>query len=332
MEAASALGLDVDQLLARSGLARAALEDIDGRIDGASLLLLWELVAEQAGDPFFGLHAGERFVSAKTIHIVGYAARNCLTLGDCYERTERFGRLTNEASEIALRVEGDRAIMRVGPLPGFPIWPRCYAEMALTAYITLGQKWTGVALGTIGATFQHAAPADVSEYTRIFGAQVRFGAPKNELILPAPTLELPLREPDPSLREYLDLRAAVMLASVKEGHDFENVVRSKMDEVLANGTPTLGAVARRLGMSGRTLQRRLTEEGLSFSDVVDDVRKTAALGLIENPRFSVFEVAALAGYRDAQSFRAAFVRWTGVTPRDYRRARSGVGTCTRQSP
>jgi AraC-like DNA-binding protein len=323
MEAASAMELDVEALLARAGLLRASLEDVDGRIEVDALLRLWELVAEHAGDPFFGLHVGERFVSAKTIHIVGYAARNCLTLGDCYERTVRFGRLTNEASEITLRVEGDRAYMRVGPLAGLPVWPRCYAEMALTAYVTLGQRWTDADLATLGATFQHAAPPDVTEYTRIFGTNVRFGAPKNELILPAVTLDLPLREPDPSLREYLDLRAAVMLASLKEGHDFENVVRSRMDEVLANGTPTLGTVARRLGMSGRTLQRRLTEERLSFSDLVDDVRKTAALGLIENPRFSVFEVAALAGYRDAQSFRAAFVRWTGMTPRDYRRARTG---------
>jgi AraC-like DNA-binding protein len=322
MEAATAMGLPVDDILARAGIVRAALADVDGRIDAASLLRLWELVADHAGDPFFGLHAGERFVSAKTIHIVGYAARNCLTLGDCYERTERFGRLTNEASEIALRVEGDRATMRVGPLAGLPKWPRCYAEMALAAYLTLGRNWTGADIRPVAATFQHPAPPDVSDYVRIFGEKLRFDAAKNDLVLPASALELPLREPDPSLREYLDVRATVLLASLKEGHDFENTVRSRIDEALANGTPTLVAVARRLGLSGRTLQRRLNEEGLSFSDLVDDVRRTAALGLIENSRFSVFEVAALAGYRDAESFRAAFVRWTGVTPRDYRRRRT----------
>lgn len=320
VDATTAMGGDAEALIRDSGVDREALYEMDGRVDSEALVKLWELAAARSGDPFFGLHAGERFVTGRSIHIVGYAARNCETLGDCYERTVRFAPLTNEASEILLRVEEDRAYMRVGPRPGQPIWPRCYAEMALTAYLALGRQWTGVPFAALGATFQHEAPPDISEYTRLFGRNVRFGAPKNELILPREVLSLALKDPDPSLREYLEARAAVLLASLNEGHDFENLVRTKIDEELANGTPSLAAVAKRLGMSGRTLQRRLLAEKLSFTTLVDDVRKSSALKLIENPRFSVFEIAALVGYRDSPSFRAAFARWTGTTPREYRRA------------
>lgn len=320
LEAARAAGVEKEKLLASIEGSREAIEELDGRIDVDDLLRLWHMAAEASGDASFGLHAGERFVSAKTIHVVGYAARNCNTLHDCYERTVRFGRLTNEGSEIALKFSPDKVLMVVGPLPGLAIWPRVYSEMAISAYLTLGRKWTGVEFPLLGATFMHPAPADTSEYTRIFGPNVTFDAPQNALVLDPKTLELPLREPDPSLREYLDLRATVLLDSLEGGRDFENLVRTKIDEELANGAPALGAVARRLGMSGRTLQRRLTAEGLSFSTLVDQVRRTAAVGLIQNPKFSVFEVAALSGYQDAQSFRAAFVRWTGMTPREYRKA------------
>lgn len=326
LDAARALGLDTEEIVTRAGIDRAELEVIDGRIDTDALMRLWENVAEASGDPAFGIHAGERFVSAKTIHIVGYAARNCETLGDCYERTARFGRLTNEGSEINVRTEGDRAYVRTNPLPGRPIWPRCYAEMALTAYVVLGRRWTDTPFVPLSVSFQHVAPGDISEYLRVFGGNVRFGALKNEIELPASVFALPLREPDPSLRDYLEARAAVLLSSLEEGREFENQVRTKIDEELANGTPSVAAVAKRLGMSSRTLQRRLGEEKLSFTELADDVRKKTALGLIENPRFSIFEVAALVGYRDAESFRAAFQRWTGMSPRDYRRGRQAPQT------
>lgn len=329
LDAARSLGLDGSELAARAGLDPAELEVVDGRVDVDRLMRLWETVAEASGDPSFGVHVGERFVSAKVLHIVGYAARNCETLGDCYERTARFARLTNEGSEISLRIEDDRAFMRTNAIPGRPQWPRCYAEMALTAYLTLGRAWTGERFTPLSVSFQHVAPADVSEYLRVFGENVRFGALKNEIELPASVLALPLREPDPSLRDYLEARAKVLLFRLGEGRELENAVRTKIDEELANGTPSVAAVAKRLGMSARTLQRRLGVESLSFTELVDDVRKTSALGLIENPRFSIFEIAALVGYRDAESFRAAFQRWTGMAPRDYRRKKAAPAAGSR---
>jgi AraC-like DNA-binding protein len=97
------------------------------------------------------------------------------------------------------------------------------------------------------------------------------------------------------------------------------LVRTRIDEALATGAPSLSAVARMLAMSARTLQRRLSEEGLRFTDLVDDARRSTSLKLIDDRRFSIHEIAALVGYVDAESFRAAFVRWTGMNPRDYRK-------------
>jgi AraC-like DNA-binding protein len=326
IEAAQAMGVDVDAVLRNAGIEVDRRDESDERIESSALVALWELMAEASGDAFFGLHVGERYVSAKTVHVVGYAARHARTLGECYLRTVRFSRVTNEASAIELHVEGERARMRVGPSPDLPMWPRCYAEMALAAYLVIGRKWTGVEFFPIGADFQHAAPPDTAEYTRIFGPAVRFDAPYNELVLPVSILELPLLEPDPALGAYLEARARVLLDSLPE-RGFERDVKSEIDEELANGTPSLPVVAARLGMSPRTLQRRLSSEGRSFAALVDEVRRVTALGLMARRECSVSEIAVLTGYQDTPSFRAAFVRWTGKTPRAYRQSLvSGPGS------
>jgi AraC-like DNA-binding protein len=324
IEAAKHAGADPEELIRRARVPRGQLEALDGRIDSEALFRLWKQAAEASADPFFGLHAGERIVSAKTIHIVGYAARNSSTLRDCYGRTAEFGRLTNQGSEIKLRVHGDLAYMRVGPLPGLPMWPRCYSEMALAGYLVLGRKWTGVDFPSRGVAFQHPAPRDLSEYRRLFGENIACSARHNELILPAHVLDLPLaHSPDRDLGAYLDERAASMLTALSHDGGFGDLVRKQIDQELANGTPQVGAVARRMGMSVRTFQRRLADDGLVFSTLVDDVRCTVSLRLIHNPRLSLTEIAGFAGYRSLESFRSAFRRWTGGTPQRYRRTAKG---------
>jgi AraC-like DNA-binding protein len=319
LDAAESKGVDADLLLQRVRLTRAELDEFDGRIPVDALLALWEAAAVASGDPCFGLHAGEHFVEAKTIHVVGYSARNSPTLGECYARTVKFARLTNEGSLLELERDGSEARLFLNSAKGLPPWPRVYSEMAMAAYLSIGRSWTKTKIQVVRAAFHHAQPDDISEYMRLFGSNVSFSAPRNELILPAVALDLPLKEPDPALQEYLDARATALLGGLGQDREFEERVRTLIDEELANGAPDVETVARRLGMSRRTLQRRLRDHGLSFKKLADDVCKTTALALIANPRFSISAIAALSGYLDSKSFRAAFSRWTGQTPRDYRR-------------
>lgn len=320
VDAAESKGVDADLLLERVRLTRAELDEFDGRIGVDSLLALWEAAAEASGDPCFGLHAGEHFVEAKTIHVVGYSARNSPTLGECYARTIKFARLTNEGSLLELERRASEAHLFLNAARGHAAWPRVYSEMAMAAYLSIGRSWTKTAIEIVRATFHHPEPDDISEYVRIFGPNVSFSGERNEMVFPAGALDLPLKEPDPALQEYLDARATALLGGLGQSREFEGRVRAIIDEELANGAPDVETVARRLGMSRRTLQRRLREEGHSFKQLADDVCKTTALALVANPRFSISAIAAMSGYLDSKSFRAAFSRWTGQTPRDYRRA------------
>ena len=317
LDAAKHAGVDVGELLARTQIDRALIDDLDGRIAVVDLYALWQTAADLSGDPFFGLHAGEHVVSARTIHIVGFAARSSASLGECYEHTVRFARLTNETSEIAVVRERGRGTLILNPKPGLPIWPRCYAEMAIAAYLCLGRRWVGEPITPIEITFQHARPDDISEYTRLFGCPIVFGADKNRMVLPERVLGLSLGTTDLELQAYFDQKAETLLETVGEA-TLEQRVREAIANVLGKEGPTLAQIAKRLAMSPRTLQRRLADEKLQFTNLVDDVRRITALRLLAARDTDIETVAYRTGYRDLDAFRAAVHRWTGKTPRELR--------------
>jgi AraC-like DNA-binding protein len=319
LDAASRAGLDVDAVLERSRVPREVIDALDGRIAVADLLRLWEIAAEMSGDPFFGLHAGEHVVSARTIHVVGFAARNSRSVAECYEHTVRFAALTNESSEIAVVRERTRASVVVGPKAGLPMWPRVYAEMAIAAYLCIGRKWSGVDIAPLHVTFQHAEPADISEYTRLFGPRVRFGAPQNRLTLSNESLELPFGTTDPEMLAYFQTMATSLLGDSSSPASLEHQVRAAIARTMADHPPTLARIARHLAMSPRTLQRRLADSSLSFTLLVDDVRRITALRLLSARDAMLDAVALRVGYRDPDAFRAAVQRWTGKNPRALRR-------------
>ncbi|MCC7382891.1 MAG: AraC family transcriptional regulator [Deltaproteobacteria bacterium] len=319
LAAAKDAGLSQDRLIAQAQLDPEAVADIDGRVPVPELLRLWEIAAEQSGDPFFGLHAAERTATPQSIHVVGFAARTAATLGEAVAVVGRFARVMNESTWFEVVRRGGEGVLKVGPGPGFPRWPRAYAEVVLCGYLVVGRSLAGAQLECTGASFQHAAPADVSEYRRIFGPRLTFDAPINSLSFRASALDLPLRFADPALSDYLHAQAAAMLERLPSAGAVHQRVRQALAGRLSEACE-ISAVARRLHLSTRSLQRALREEGTSFQKIRDEVRRSVALDLLHERSLSVTEISALVGYSDASAFRSAVQRWTGRSPRDARRA------------
>ena len=99
--------------------------------------------------------------------------------------------------------------------------------------------------------------------------------------------------------------------------------RRLIRELLPTGHPTIDRAAQRLGTPVRTLQRRLHHAGLSYSELLDEVRCDAACRLLTNPRARVADIARALGFSDPSNFSRAFVRWTGISPREYRHRQAG---------
>jgi AraC-like DNA-binding protein len=163
-------------------------------------------------------------------------------------------------------------------------------------------------------------PEDVRAYERFYRAPLEFGALATAFLLRNDDLARPVVASDATLSGYLDHLAAQLLAALGGADTLRDQVRRLLWSELSAGVPGLDAVGRVLGMSPRTLQRRLRAEGTTLSAMLTQVRHDLALPLLGDGQLAVAEVAFLLGYEDPSAFNRAFRRWSGRSPRAFRRA------------
>jgi AraC-like DNA-binding protein len=173
------------------------------------------------------------------------------------------------------------------------------------------------ALVPLEVRFVHTAPADAARQVAALGAPVRFGQPRNAIVLAAAQLALPSTHASPPLHALHEKVVAEALPPTVERPLLDRL-RAALADQLEGGPPPLSALAKALATSTRTLQRRLAEQGIDYQQVVDDVRHERALTLLADPAMSVLAVARAVGYGDASAFHRAFRRWTGTTPAAWR--------------
>lgn len=179
-----------------------------------------------------------------------------------------------------------------------------------------GRTLVGSEFKPLRMEFMHAPPAYAAEYQRLSGDDVRFGCLHNRMVLEAQWLDVPLPN-----HHALALRQALGLLELESAQ-----LHRKMDLIQAveraisrdlQGSQ-LEKVASDLNMSGRTLRRRLTEHGLTFEALLEQVRRARCMGLLGNPSLSIERITQEVGYSDVRSFRRAFKRWTGLSPSAFR--------------
>jgi AraC-like DNA-binding protein len=143
-------------------------------------------------------------------------------------------------------------------------------------------------------------------------------------VLRAGTLAPPQREADPWLRALVEQRARALLEQLGPGTAFAARVAVAVGYAIQRGSVGLEVVARELAIGSRTLQRRLATEGRTFRAVVDDARRELAQQYLADRGQSVADVALLLGFSEQAAFHRAFVRWTGITPGQFRRDATGA--------
>jgi AraC-like DNA-binding protein len=163
------------------------------------------------------------------------------------------------------------------------------------------------------------APPSDAPYREVFRAEVRFGVSASGIWMSRGQLDLPVTPGDPRLHAMLTGFAEERLARLPAPGDLVDEVRAALRRALdGTGRPQAPSIARRLGMSERTLSRRLREHEQGFAALLDEVSRGAAVELLERGTTTT-EVAFLLGFSELSAFHRAFHRWTGVTPGDFRR-------------
>jgi AraC-like DNA-binding protein len=178
--------------------------------------------------------------------------------------------------------------------------------------------------------FRHTRPANIQEHQRLFDCPLRFDQAENELVLRDEHLALPVRGSDPTLLEVLEPLARYRLESREPNGRFFNAgwagrVREWIGRQLAHGArPTLDAVADELLVSERQLQKQLKAEGITYQQLLDQVRREIAIDYLARPEVGMVDLAFLLGFAEQSAFNHAFKRWMGCSPRQYQQ-RAGQG-------
>jgi AraC-like DNA-binding protein len=310
------LGLARDALLREAKIDERQLRDPDGRIPLAAVERLWRVAASQVPDPAFGLRVGGG-TSMRDWGLVGYAAAYSSTLGSALKRFAHYSRVVSDALVVKLDTERDATWVRLDVQPALRAF-RPAVDARLAALMSACREMAGAPVTPLLVQLSYRQPPDVKEYERFFGAPLEFGALASSFLLRSEDLARRLAMADTTLVGYLETLADEKLASIGAERTLAERVRRTLWAALSEETPTLEGVARALGMSARTLQRQLRQEGVTFAKVLAELRREMAPALLRDGRYGVSEVAFLLGYEDPSAFRRAFQRWFGRSPRSFR--------------
>jgi AraC-like DNA-binding protein len=309
-------GYPLLEILQRAGLDPAVVQDPDARLPHAAVIRFWEEAVKVTGDASLALRLAARLRPA-AFDALGYVFRTSASLGEGLGRLARYHRFVQDALTLVIET-GPRGSWIVVRTPS-ALTSRPLAEFVLAGLAHGIRRETGDHhLDPSEVHFAFARPASVNEYGRFFRAPVRFSRASNALLYPRGTLERPLRGAEPELREVLERRVRDVIARLPKLQSVAEDARAVLGDDLPAGRATAAAVGRRLGVSERTLRRRLRAEGTSLRALLKDVRRTLSERHIR-AGVTLTETAFLLGYSEVSAFNRSFKSWTGQTPGAYRR-------------
>jgi AraC-like DNA-binding protein len=310
-------GLDRSSLLQHAGLDADHLSDPDSRIHVASMVKLWRAVIDGSNDSLLGLHVG---LSIKTIDLglLGYTVYYSRDLIDALRRFARFGKILSEAIQFKIVETNTQATLSWQAHPSLVVLKHP-VEAGVALIVAVAREITATDLEPISVELPSPEPDTVAAYDSVFRCPVSFGRADGSVTFSRQQMTLPVEASDPTLVGYLDELAAKTIAPLGEhGESTTNAVRRILWSRLPGGRTDLRQAAADMKVSERTLQRRLEEEGSSFSRVLDELRRDLSHELLVDRKLAVSEVAFLLGYSEPSAFQRAFRRWRGVSPRGIR--------------
>jgi AraC-like DNA-binding protein len=321
-------GADRAALLEQSGITAEALDHQDNRVPVANYVALFEAAARLTGNPAIGLEYGKA-VRMQEISIVGLICEACETVLEVPIQLNRYAELVVDEDR------GEPATLMRGAARDGGVWiegpSNLFTENPLIAEAELARLvWNTRVMFANTPEFQgikfprrvhlmREAPAHAAEFERVFDAPVVFGADWNAMEIDPAFLGLK----QPPVNRYvfgvLSERAEALLASLQQSRTTRGRVEAILMPILHTGAASMDMVADKLGLSRQTLYRQLKTEGVTFEEVLDELRHKLALHFLAGKKVSVNETAYLVGFSDPAAFSRAFKRWTGMSPRDAQR-------------
>lgn len=298
------------------GQSLESLARPDQRIDAEQHYQLWRFAEAITRDPAIGLHIGQ-WGDPGAMGLVGHVFFNCDTLGDAVGQYVRLHRLINESVTLSLAQSGDLTILSWQP-DSPDHYCRLDMDRTLAAAISRTRHFIYPGFRAEWAELAHPRPAYADEYSGLFGGEVRFDQPVTRVAFHAQHLARPIPRRNPYVYSAVLKQVNTVLARWRSQKSFSRKIRQLISKQLSTNQVNADNLARQCHMSRQTLYRRLKKEGISFHDLVEQVRKDKALRYVADNQYALGEIAFLLGFSELSAFSRAFKRWTGQAPAQYR--------------
>ena len=248
----------------------------------------------------------------------GLAWKSALNLRGSCDRAERYARVLTSVTTYQVRDAAEGIYMQVNRDGERRLGLRLSNEATIASIAAISQEVSTTRFQPLEIFFRHKAPPSTAAHEEHFGCPVRFGTEMDALLVSSEMMQRPNRLGDRSISRFFDLHLDEELSKYDDSASLERRVRIQVSQALSAGVPRISDIASCLGLSGRTLQRRLSGRGYSYQALVDESRRELAQCLLEETEYPLAQVAFLTGFSEQSAFNRAFKRWAGQTPRSFR--------------
>ncbi len=310
-------GKDAATILLNAGLTQQEVDDPRVRLEVPAQIKFLGLAAEALEDDLLGFHLARSF-ELREVGLLYYVAASSEQVADALLNGARFSRINNEGVRLQVST-GKTTTVGLEYVNVDRATDKHQAEFWLVTLIRLCRKLTETRLAPSRLKVRHFRDDTPAELRAFLGCEVEFSADADEIVFPGQVASLPIVSHDRFLNNLLLQYAEEALARRSpEGENFRADIERVLTQLIPNGRVGASEVARKLGMSPRTLSRKLSDQGTTYAQILDGFRAALARRYLVERELPVSEIAWLLGYQELSSFTHAFKRWTGLTPRQFR--------------
>jgi AraC-like DNA-binding protein len=322
LHAAQQKGADYELLCQRAGLRPEMLQNPDARLPISQVQTLWKEAVELTGDNYLALSLGES-INTMSIGILAYVMMHCPTLGKALEKLCQYQDIVCDASKTSVTIQGEKATLSLVQLSEQIRFPRYAYESELSIYYQASKQMTDKVFHLQEVHFNYPSPSeDIRIYQRIFETEhIVFNSDITGFVFDKKFLETPILNANPNLFTLFEAHADTILHQLKNDNAIQDRIKKEILQGLKGEEPTLASIAKNIGMGIRSIQLKLKEEGVTFQQLLDVIRKDLAVKHLMEARLSTTDIAYLLGYSDPSVFFRSFKKWTGQTPAVYRKER-----------
>lgn len=308
------------------GLARQHFEHLPVPIDALDTVqavpadqffALHEMLDEHLG-PGFSVRIGQA-MKMDDYGVLGMSWKTCSTAKEIFERSERYFILLSNTYVFKVERAGEYSnilLFRDAHRRGVAL----SNEATFSATVVVLQAMTASDIAPVKVAFKHQPPADMSDYDSAFACPVLFKQKENAMTYRTADLEMRTAKADASINRFLLERVEEQTKGIEvSANKVVNDVERLIQDALPSGIPGIAQIGQHMGMSNRTLARRLADNGLTFRDLIKKTQIDIARDRLRNSTCSMAEIAFQTGFSEQSAFSRAFKRWTGQSPAEYRK-------------